>query len=495
MKKSVLRGDELCHRQAKRHKVSLNRELINQSSHHSFYTDSTTPGWKNESFEDKLLQLRTVAIDPSNPKSSFGSVQQSWTLTVRKVLFLNSSFLPWKRRKVHFVQESSTITCDLNKVESNEQSSIGPSRQGSFGSSTPCIINSADSIESYSRRMVHNSSCSLSLLKFEIYIPRNQVLVEHSFQDDGTNWGNPPNKDASLIDSDDSVSDSNPSSPWQSTEKTQKSAKITKFVDNIPSSCQSVLQDLTSPSNKDASVLLDSADSLSGSNKSSYEQQLLNFIGDNVPKLVIPVGPPFQADLPEWIGPPNKNLYNGDSSLNNSSWLGTRVWPIEDKIIESDELIGKGRSNTCFCTSPGSTDCIKCHINEERLRLQSELGPAFFTWRFDCMGEEVSRSWSFNDQRSFESLVKTNPPSRGKSFWKPALKRFQSKCKKSIVSYYFNVFILRRMSMQTRLVPEMADSDDDEADEVLYSKKSRKNGSFKLRRRNDVKNRYLTGIR
>ncbi|KAK4396147.1 AT-rich interactive domain-containing protein 1 [Sesamum angolense] len=140
--------------------------------------------------------------------------------------------------------------------------------------------------------------------------------------------------------------------------------------------------------------------------------RLLNFIGDHLQRKTIPVGPHFQADVPEWSGPVNWSVliaaYKSDSD--NSKWLGSRVWPIEiGNMKTTGRTIGKGRPNSCCCVSPGFSDCTIRHIVEERLLLQCDLGPAFFSWKFDEMGEQVSNSWSPKEQQTFEKLTRLSP--------------------------------------------------------------------------------------
>lgn len=180
--------------------------------------------------------------------------------------------------------------------------------------------------------------------------------------------------------------------------------------------------------------------------------RLRNFIGDHLQRMAIPVGPSFQADVPEWNGPPNTESFNFQvSDSKTSRWLGTRIWPPKGRTKKiNNRAVGKGRPNSCPCVSPGSIDCTKHHIIEERLCLQSDLGTAFLSWKFDEMGEDVSKSWTLKEQERYELLAKTYPLSQGKDFLKHALKCFPLKGKESILSFYFNVFIPRRMSLQTR---------------------------------------------
>ncbi|XP_077240264.1 AT-rich interactive domain-containing protein 2-like [Tasmannia lanceolata] len=171
----------------------------------------------------------------------------------------------------------------------------------------------------------------------------------------------------------------------------------------------------------------------------------------------VPIGPLFQSEVPNWIGPPSES--------DESKWLGTQQWPPqvkESELLIDDGAIGKGRPNYCGCKVPGSVECVRFHVAEKRLRLKLELGSAFNGWRFNHMGEEVSLSWTDEEERRFKSVVLLNPPSLNKNFWDQAYVSFPSKRRRDLVSYYFNVFLLRRRSYQNRVTPKSIDSDNDE---------------------------------
>ncbi|MCD7471341.1 hypothetical protein HAX54_011689 [Datura stramonium] len=169
----------------------------------------------------------------------------------------------------------------------------------------------------------------------------------------------------------------------------------------------------------------------------------------------VPVGPLHQAEVPEWTGV---------ISESDSKWLGARMWPPEvektKSLVELDP-IGKGRQSSCGCPFPQSVECIRFHIAEKRFKLKLELGILFFRWRFDRMGEEVSLSWTAKEEEKFKILVRSSATSKSK-LWKNYKKLFPSKTRNMLVSYYFNVFLIKRRSYQNRVTPKDLDSDDDE---------------------------------
>ncbi|KAG1362537.1 AT-rich interactive domain-containing protein 2 [Cocos nucifera] len=182
---------------------------------------------------------------------------------------------------------------------------------------------------------------------------------------------------------------------------------------------------------------------------------------DRLQKQRVPVDPSFQANVPDWTGKPCET----SSDPETLKWLGTRIWPPENqekRLSFSQNPIGEGRKDTCLCERPGSVECVRFHVAEKRLQLKCELGPVFYAWRFDRMGEEVSLSWTEEEERKFKDIVCLNPLSLAKNFWNQLYLRFPFKGRKNLVSYYFNVFLLGRRSYQNRVTPNSIDSDDEE---------------------------------
>lgn len=173
----------------------------------------------------------------------------------------------------------------------------------------------------------------------------------------------------------------------------------------------------------------------------------------------VSIGQQSQTELPEFYGA----SYESDPK-----WLGTKAWPLEkgenkEKLIERDP-IGKGRQDSCGCQLPGSCDCIRFHVQEKRLKVKIELGPAFGRWEFHRIGEDVAHLWTETDQKKFQDIVESNRLSSQKYFWDELFKSFPQKGREALVSYYFNVFLLRRRAEQNRSGKADINSDDEDSE-------------------------------
>ncbi|XP_074304034.1 AT-rich interactive domain-containing protein 2-like [Silene latifolia] len=169
-------------------------------------------------------------------------------------------------------------------------------------------------------------------------------------------------------------------------------------------------------------------------------------VDDDVPPIEnhVLVGPRFQVDVPVWTG---------IALESDSKWVGTQIWVPDYQ----DELSGKGRPEFCKCRFPSSVECHRFHIAESRFNLRKKLGVAFYHWKFDRMGEEVSLSWTIEDEMKFKHIMRLNIPHLGKS-------HFRKKRRTDLVSYYFNVYLINRRSYQNRVIPKEINSDDDETE-------------------------------
>ncbi|XP_015692458.2 AT-rich interactive domain-containing protein 1-like [Oryza brachyantha] len=180
----------------------------------------------------------------------------------------------------------------------------------------------------------------------------------------------------------------------------------------------------------------------------------------------IGVGEHFQAEIPDWTEPPSDELTRYKNDPNSSKMLGIRIWPPEGEVLQTDNtVVGQGRIESCKCPYPGSFFCRQHHTDVARDQLRSELGQAFTEWRFDSMGEEVSKMWTREEQLKFNALERLVPVLDQKSFWAVASKHFATKTRIDLVRYYLNVFLMRRVLSQCRLNLLEIDSDEDEAEE------------------------------
>ncbi|KAL5719211.1 hypothetical protein ACHQM5_012021 [Ranunculus cassubicifolius] len=375
---------------------------------------------------NSLLWLKEIAIDNySGDKSSiFHKESQSRILYARRIFYLTLDDAPWRKRKLNqFLQEEKNrdLLLEEKQKEKRRKYSITPPSD-SEGSSDQIL-----------------GGTTVRSQKFVDNLSQKRIPNCHSFppeDDDDDNDVLP------LLDSDDSISGSN-------------------------MTCSKVRY---SPYKKASSIYKAVISPRAGSSLDKPSAKFIDFFGDDG-QMAIPVGPCFQAEIPT-----NNSKYSDDK------WLGTPTWPTKGVKFDT-ENIGKGRPLSCCCVSRGGTECIKLHISERRQNLRNELSSVFYCWKFDDMGEDVSRGWTETEQEKFRSIVKANPLSEEKSFWKPAIRNFPGKSRESLVSYYFNVYVLGRMSRQTRLAAEV-DSDDDETHAGNMASQSK-----------DAKQRYLTGIR
>lgn len=108
---------------------------------------------------------------------------------------------------------------------------------------------------------------------------------------------------------------------------------------------------------------------------------------NHIPRPVIPIGPRFQAEVPTWED--RTNIQHNDDSL---KLMGIQLWPMPNISENKTNDVGGGRCDSCSCEFPGSIDCVKLHIREARELLKLEIGATFSSWKFDEMGEDVSKS-------------------------------------------------------------------------------------------------------
>lgn len=187
---------------------------------------------------------------------------------------------------------------------------------------------------------------------------------------------------------------------------------------------------------------------------------------EHSPRKPVSIGADYQADVPSWDfsgSIKDSNFTAGDRHEDEERLMGTCIIPMPEMELSSDDDdVGKGRTD-CYCEERGSMRCVRKHIKEEREKLLKIFGPEKFAeLGFTEMGEQVAEKWSAEEEQLFHEVVFNNPASLDKNFWNYLSIVFPSRTKKEIVSYYFNVFMLRKRAEQNRNHLLNADSDNDE---------------------------------
>lgn len=208
---------------------------------------------------------------------------------------------------------------------------------------------------------------------------------------------------------------------------------------------------------------------------------------DYPPRKSVPVGSDHQVDVPAWsqgimdsldyleaseqviFSPQASGLELSVGNIDEKRLIGTCVMPMpKSEPFCNDAAVGNGRTD-CSCHDRGSVRCVRQHIVEAREKLRGTLGEErFVKLGLHDMGEEVAEKWNEEEEQLFHEVVFSNPVSLGKNFWDNLSLVFPSRTTREIVSYYFNVFMLRKRAEQNRYDPENIDSDNDEWPETDY---------------------------
>jgi hypothetical protein len=171
----------------------------------------------------------------------------------------------------------------------------------------------------------------------------------------------------------------------------------------------------------------------------------------------VPIGPNHQAELPE-CRPFDERTRDG-----SEKWIKNCVMPLPGVDVLSSMLKPVHSKAGCDCVDAGSINCVRKHVREAREKLKVSIGADTFKELGFCnMGEEVASSWTEDEEHLFHEVVSSNPASLRRNFWDELSLAFPAKSSKELVSYYFNVFMLRKRAEQNRFDPMNIDSDDDE---------------------------------
>ncbi|XP_050227870.1 uncharacterized protein LOC126677348 [Mercurialis annua] len=193
----------------------------------------------------------------------------------------------------------------------------------------------------------------------------------------------------------------------------------------------------------------------------------------------VPIGPEHQVFVPDWEGadafsselhtsnPEDVTAQSSSSSIIANDGckerlVGTCVLPMPDSEVHATDGC-EGIKSECSCLDRRSIECVKQHIMEVRQKLRENLGEEIFEGLGFCdMGEFVASKWTEEEEQVFLDTVLSNPASFGKNFWDHLSVAFPCRRKSELVSYYFNVFMLRKRAEQNRFDPLNIDSDNDE---------------------------------
>lgn len=180
-------------------------------------------------------------------------------------------------------------------------------------------------------------------------------------------------------------------------------------------------------------------------------------------KKEIPIGPDYQAEVPKW-DPANNSIDNYWESEQKFMGSSITLMPSLNDYSTNGFTVGRGRTSDCNCIDMGSIRCVQQHVREAREKLRDTFGDETFTKLGFCeMGEEIGDKWLSMDQRLFHDIVCSNS---GGDFWRNFSSVFPTRTKKELVSYYFNVFVLRRRAAQNRAYLSQIDSDHEELNVV-----------------------------
>ncbi|XP_020591137.1 uncharacterized protein LOC110031995 isoform X2 [Phalaenopsis equestris] len=178
---------------------------------------------------------------------------------------------------------------------------------------------------------------------------------------------------------------------------------------------------------------------------------------ENSHRKCIPIGPDHQADLPQWTP---QDFQRSGSQLVSHAYHSAPSNVVPSPLVTENIEVS---ADKCDCSDEGSIRCVRQHVMKAREKLEGSLGKKFIELGFSEMGEDVvAQRWTDEEENLFKMIVLSNSASLGRNFWTVLPHNFPSRSCKELVSYYFNVYVLRKRAVQNRIDPSNVDSDDDE---------------------------------
>ncbi|KAL5208988.1 hypothetical protein ABZP36_004611 [Zizania latifolia] len=221
--------------------------------------------------------------------------------------------------------------------------------------------------------------------------------------------------------------------------------------------------------------------------RSAAESDLVDDINspihEHLPRKGVAIGAEHQADIPEWRPRIPMTVPGGSGSCADLAYSSVSISGSAPKDDDSDSdkwikhcvipmpstcpvdwFVDCRSRIECGCSDEGSIRCVRQHVVESRENLKKILGEDKFRELGLCeMGEDIAQRWTHEEEKLFQRVVVSNPPSLGKNFWHFLPHALPSKTSMELVSYYFNVFMLRKRAQQNRSDLLHVDSDDDES--------------------------------
>nr|CAB3497613.1 unnamed protein product [Digitaria exilis] len=201
----------------------------------------------------------------------------------------------------------------------------------------------------------------------------------------------------------------------------------------------------------------------------------------------------YQATIPEWVGPPGSEQSLAEYKNDNLQRMGTMVKlpPIIEPMKTRKTAKDKNAvDDKCKCSLPGSEACVRVHVKEACKGLWYQLGgKASKNLGLDAMGERVLKLWTAEDKEKLADIEKLVPQDSHEDFMEIALKKFKSERTMDLASYYYNIFLPKRLASlnraeatNTKIIVDNEGNNQDEKNNVHRSEEESKGSGSSSRR-------------